>query len=576
VARVEDINLEILEDAKIQLSEQEIKDYTDKSTEWVHGMIKHELSGEESGWKLTSKKDNGQSCYLKYEDDNPICLVKGTTEFEGKLEDMRDAMMGACTSELLREEMKKLDPMFNGGALLHIHQENDDLQISLMYNNFSLAPGDLIWDRDMLFIQHIRMMDDESRNQRVVVAACGSVARPELPELPHLKRVRGDIRNTGYIFRELGEGRIGLSYIVQVDPKGALPKSLVNLSAESQADNAHRMRVRVHDSLKACKAMGVAPMTCENVRVGTKKVWKLRINPYEAAGRFLPEPPKDGDANRVQNLGIVPWEAENYRIDINFLATGPNFRFRIEGLHLEDLKGLSSAQVAAPGQFLHTKGRGAKAGKPYRVSLVVRRSQRLILTWANDSYLRSSIFFYKIEVVSSHEGFREDSTTEDPFWLVHDVVEHDDESDTFSDYSSSAHSSAQSSKFILAQNFRTTTVEKGKLAVMRLLGKSADLDASAMVERVETERLAVHFSSRRMNRRAALVVAAVLALGATGLVGADLALFLAANLALALAGLVAAVRVAVGTLPYDRAVRHLRPPLPGPNAPPTPPPPPRG
>ncbi|CAM9343119.1 unnamed protein product, partial [Heterosigma akashiwo] len=52
----------------------------------------------------------------------------------------------------------------------------------------------------------------------------------------------------------------------------------------------------------------------------------------------------------------------------------------------------------------------------------------------------------------------------------------------FSDYSSSAHSSAQSSKFILAQNFRTTTVEKGKLAVMRLLGKSADLDASAMVE----------------------------------------------------------------------------------------------
>ena len=54
--------------------------------------------------------------------------------------------------------------------------------------------------------------------------------------------VRGVCERAGYVFRATADPQVWqLSYVVQIDPKGLLPKFIVNLVARDQAGTAGRM-----------------------------------------------------------------------------------------------------------------------------------------------------------------------------------------------------------------------------------------------------------------------------------------------------------------------------------------------
>mmetsp|Transcript_17971 Transcript_17971/g.22637 ORF Transcript_17971/g.22637 Transcript_17971/m.22637 type:complete len:508 (+) Transcript_17971:112-1635(+) len=384
------MNPDQLNAAKVVLSDLEKNEYRLKGQEFVKGMIEHELGTEDDGWKLSYRKSDGMSCYLKYLDGDPICLVKGVSECNGDVKDIKKAMMHIQTSELFREEMSQLDPMFTGGALLSNHFFNEDSLLQLFYSNFSLAPGDVIWDRDMLFIQYTTLTKD--RNDRVCVAACGSVDRPDFPLMSHLKRVRGIIQNTGYVFREIGPNKVRITYVVQVDPRGYLPPWVVNISAQSQAENTDRMVLRIHDSYKACRSMEIAPMSCELIQVYAKKNWILRVNPFNPDTGY--QEPDDMGANRVQNMGMKQG-SDSQILHIHFISTSDKISFKIEGLHVEDTKGLGHGA----GQWMGK--RAVKAGKAYRIALRLRRTQSLLLTWENASMFGAKLVFFKVQVHES-------------------------------------------------------------------------------------------------------------------------------------------------------------------------------
>ena len=66
--------------------------------------------------------------------------------------------------------------------------------------------------------------------------------------------MRAEMSTTGYVFSpdpEQPSTASYVTYVVQVDPKGALPTWVVNLAAVEQADNAGRMRERAEAGLRA-------------------------------------------------------------------------------------------------------------------------------------------------------------------------------------------------------------------------------------------------------------------------------------------------------------------------------------
>jgi len=70
--------------------------------------------------------------------------------------------------------------------------------------------------------------------------------------------VRAEIQTTGYVLRRDPDDplrRTLLSYIVSMDPKGALPTWMVNLVAVEQADNAGRFRDRAESGLRGALAL---------------------------------------------------------------------------------------------------------------------------------------------------------------------------------------------------------------------------------------------------------------------------------------------------------------------------------
>jgi len=88
--------------------------------------------------------------------------------------------------------------------------------------------------RDFCLENLVVMLDEGT-----VLSLAQSVERLDVPEKPPF--VRGTVLASGYLAKSIGQNRCELTYVVQVDPKGWLPKWVVNLVAVDQTDNVTRI-----------------------------------------------------------------------------------------------------------------------------------------------------------------------------------------------------------------------------------------------------------------------------------------------------------------------------------------------
>jgi len=192
------------------------------------------------GVKVTTKKD-GAFCTSKGVCDVPegITIADFWTQFKS---DFRN-------NEAVDKLFKRIDPMVLHMTIVaelehkELLDESKHEQLLLLYGVLYLAP--LVSDRDVIFIQHSCETKCPVTGDDVFVSNCFSVDLPELApdQKKDTGRVRCILERTAYVFRPhptLGEGRLQMSF--QVDPRGYLPTSVVNLASVSQALNCGRVR----------------------------------------------------------------------------------------------------------------------------------------------------------------------------------------------------------------------------------------------------------------------------------------------------------------------------------------------
>lgn len=110
--------------------------------------------------------------------------------------------------------------------------------ISIVYNRIKTPPG--VSGRDAVYVQGVFMDDDEN-----IFIPSRSVDFPGLPIVNGIVRV--NVNMAGYVIKPTGPRSSVLSYIFNVDPKGALPNMLVNLVQKTQT----RFPGAIRDLLKA-------------------------------------------------------------------------------------------------------------------------------------------------------------------------------------------------------------------------------------------------------------------------------------------------------------------------------------
>jgi len=170
------------------------------------------------------KNKQGVDIYTMHPPGTKLVLIRG---------DVQDI---PCTTTQMLEFFKNLENFYIYDIMLlkasaKIVEKFDD-QHEIEYSQFAL-PWPLS-PRDFLWFQYFGMEND------ICVTVSRSVTHPDCPSIP--KFVRGEILQTGYIARPMGDKKCSLSYVVQVDPKGWIPTWAVNMSAADQAMNVARVK----------------------------------------------------------------------------------------------------------------------------------------------------------------------------------------------------------------------------------------------------------------------------------------------------------------------------------------------
>jgi len=130
-----------------------------------------------------------------------------------------------------------IDRMFTHGKVLQVQSKDK----ALCHANFKMPmpvgnmPARGIRSRDFVWRQTVSKLS--TGNVLVTASSTNEIAVPEQKGV-----VRGEIRTSGYYGRRIpGKEASRVWYIVQADPKGFLPKWLVNLASQKQAQNALRL-----------------------------------------------------------------------------------------------------------------------------------------------------------------------------------------------------------------------------------------------------------------------------------------------------------------------------------------------
>ena len=220
-------------------------------------------------WQSQGTVD-GAAAYFAQLPGSDIVCTKGVidvtvTEFD----DVVHAFTDANTTELLYNQMSEVDKQFVECRVLGLVERQfangkegrdgapPSFKAQLEWQCFKAPP---VYPRDFCWLSVCKKTTGEG-GRAAFVSICQSVERAECPDLWQDRGfVRGEVVRAGYVFRATADPQTWqLSYVVQIDPKGLLPKFIVNLVAKDQAGVAGRMASLVHRGNAASAALRSSP-----------------------------------------------------------------------------------------------------------------------------------------------------------------------------------------------------------------------------------------------------------------------------------------------------------------------------
>merc|ERR1712098_269895 len=162
---------------------------------------------------------------FKMNDKSPIKVARGVVRMPGTIPEMIERYKD-------HNLLTRVDPTCK--SIEEIHRYSDCHQVILgeSYGNIMISK------RDFLLERFSYQIDD-----RTCVTIGWSVGEEHTHHVPTMRRaVRAQVCISGYYTVSTGPGEFETTYIVQVDPKGWIPKWLVNNKAKGQAMNVGRAR----------------------------------------------------------------------------------------------------------------------------------------------------------------------------------------------------------------------------------------------------------------------------------------------------------------------------------------------
>eukprot|EP00696_Hemimastix_kukwesjijk_P008744 gnl/Hemi2/21048_TR6989_c0_g1_i1.p1 gnl/Hemi2/21048_TR6989_c0_g1~~gnl/Hemi2/21048_TR6989_c0_g1_i1.p1 ORF type:complete len:227 (+),score=51.33 gnl/Hemi2/21048_TR6989_c0_g1_i1:88-768(+) len=170
--------------------------------------------------------------------DSPLQLIRGDGVVHATMQEMSDFFMdfgnmGVMDKMFLPEKARGMIQTFD--ARTHVYHAAFKLPFPMT-------------DRDFVWLAYDDVVDQTGNPtptgntvDKIGVSIGWSIEHPSVPE--NSSFIRGSINVSGYIWTPGVEaGTCNLSYIVQCDPHGWIPKWVVNLVAADQAENVKRVQ----------------------------------------------------------------------------------------------------------------------------------------------------------------------------------------------------------------------------------------------------------------------------------------------------------------------------------------------
>lgn len=239
------------------LTQEDIKHYTSLAHSWVKGLLD---ATTDEGFEYVCTKSN-VDIYQGIKPGSQVHLIRGSTRVKASKEESI-ALMIAPTTESFRHLFKMIDVNFKDGLVLHkfptiCKADGDHLPFySIKWAIMGTPVPSPIWDRDVCWLEYADIIHD-NEGKEIGFGVGSSITRPECPNLEHHKLVRAEIACTGYVFKKCDgdPGYMDVTYIIQADPKGLIPKWAVNKFAWQQALNVVRIKMLIEGTLKAKEKM---------------------------------------------------------------------------------------------------------------------------------------------------------------------------------------------------------------------------------------------------------------------------------------------------------------------------------
>mmetsp|Transcript_38444 Transcript_38444/g.105905 ORF Transcript_38444/g.105905 Transcript_38444/m.105905 type:complete len:337 (-) Transcript_38444:115-1125(-) len=181
----------------------------------------------DTNWKRIDTKE-GTDRFTMQLPGSPLHLVKGSTVIHADLAVCKDFMTDHDKFEVV---MKAADEMNYERRIVETIDDNH----AVFYGAFRV-PG-ILWNRDIVWSGMWALLQD----QELIVLGT-STERADVPERTSERLVRADMCCSGYRLKVRAPGEIVVDYVVQVDPKGYVPKWVVNIVSADQAHNVTRLR----------------------------------------------------------------------------------------------------------------------------------------------------------------------------------------------------------------------------------------------------------------------------------------------------------------------------------------------
>eukprot|EP00741_Cyanophora_paradoxa_P018918 tig00021105_g18263.t1 len=198
----------------------------------IEQLVKFSEESGDSGWHEWKRLREGVKVFYRTTPDSVVhqVLAVGEEPVEASAQELYEFLSDFVLS------LKSTDDMFREDTAKVVEKLREGPQetVEVRYAVFSVPWP--FWHRSMLWFDSTKILKDGT-----VVSMGRSIEREDTPEESNY--VRSELMMSGYVCRPIpGEPKkCRIAYVVQVDPKGWLPKFAVNWASASQAMNVARL-----------------------------------------------------------------------------------------------------------------------------------------------------------------------------------------------------------------------------------------------------------------------------------------------------------------------------------------------